>query len=404
MENPIFVHLPMDNSRYLTWTGSKTNFCCRKDPLDVVAKAAVGMRVVAVVGGLESWITQVPAPKTSHSNMEKAVPFLLEEQLSSPVETLHFALGRRRVDGNLPVVVLARSVLDRCLKEMQGAGMQPERLVCEPLLLPWKPGSWTLVLTHEKIIVRTGLESGFALDPENMEQALTWALSGEGKTGVTQLHVLDFSRGRVGMDFSVLGIPVHTEKKEGDPLSLVAKTFKDGPCLNLLQGMYAPRDGWRDGWRFFRLTALLLAVWLLFRGGYALMEQHRLAQHTQEVEKRMEAIFRDSFPNVKRVVDPQAQMHQQWQALRLVDRSRPESAFLTLMAHAGVVLKTVSGVTLKRVRFQDGKLDLFLRLKDLQQLDQIRQAMEKDSSFSVVIQNANRGKEGVEGNLRIFKK
>lgn len=405
MENPVFIHLPVDGNRHLVWAELADGVQCRKERLEQVAQSVAGKQVVAIVPGLDVWLTHVNAPQTSRSNMEKAIPFLLEEQLSSPVEDLHFALGKRREDGTLPVVVVAQSLLARWLEEIQSVGIQPEALICEPLLLPWKPGSWTLLLTPDTAIVRTGLESGFASDPINLAQILTLAHHEQGEQAAKQRHVLDFSHGKVCMDFSKRDIQIHTEKKEGEPLALFAENFKAGAFINLLQGAFAPRDWLSSGWwKPLRLTAVLLAGWLLFRGGYALVETDRLAQQSKALETRIEAQFRTAFPDARRVVDPQAQMSQRLQALRRGDRPKTDAGFLAIMAQAGTVLKTVSGVTLKRMRFQGGKLDLFLHLTDLQQLDQIRQAFEKDQVFSAIIQNANKGKGGVEGNLRIFKR
>lgn len=403
MGNPIFIHLPMDDKRNMLWTTLEDNLHFRKEHMDVIGKAVTGKRVVAIVPGLDVWLTQVDAPQTSRSNVEQAVPFLLEEQLSCPVEDLHFALGKRREDGTLPVIVLARRVLAKWLKEMQNAGIQPEALICEPLLLPWEPEFWTILLTPTTVIVRTGLESGFALDPPNLEHMLVLALHEEKQTP-KKLHVLDYSQGKVCIDFSGIDIPIHNEKKSGEPLSLFAENFKAGYFLNILQGSYAPKD-WSSGWwKPFRLTTILLVGWLLFRGGYTFVEVNRLAQQTQNLEKRIENQFRAAFPDARRIVDPQAQMSQRLQALRQGDHPKSDGGFLVLIAQAGTVLKTFAGVTLKRVRFQNEKLDLFLRLADLQQLDQIRQALEKKSGFSAIIQNASKGKEGVEGNLRIFKR
>ena len=403
MGNPVFVQLPMDDTRHVIWSGSTRKVVCRRDPLDIVARSVVGEQVVAVVPGLNVWLVSVTSPPMSHSTLEKAVPFLLEEQLSCPVESLHFSLGKQNKDGTLPVVVLARNLMTSWLDELHKVGIQPQIFVCEPLLLPWKPRSWTLLLAPTKVVVRTGWDSGFALDPDHLEPLLTLALHSHNQEKPELLHVLDSCKGYKHGNFSELGISVKVEQMTRDPLSIFAENFKAGPVLNLLQGEYAPQEWWYGGWKYFRLTAFLLVGWLLFRSGYSLREADRLWQEAQDLDSRIEIQFRKAFPNVQRVVDPQAQMSHQLEKLRRGHRSESEHGFLLLMAHAGAVLQTVSGVTLKKVRFQDEKLDLFLSVSNLQQLDQIRQAMAQGTSFSVAVQNANKGREGVEGNLRISR-
>lgn len=393
----------MDHHRQLVWTtGSKQNRC-QKSPLDVVAnRVAEHKTVIAVVPGLDVWLTQVDAPQTSRSNLEKAVPFLLEEQLSSAVETLHFSLGKRQEDGTLATVVVARNLLRQWLTEIQQLGIKPEALVCEQQLLPWKSNSWTLLVTPTSIIVRSGEESGFSLDPGNLKQGLSMALQ-EGEQRPSHLHIFDYGHDNLDSVISDLNIPFTIEKQQGEPLSLFANHYQTGSVLNLLQGAFAQQEWSNAWWHPFRWTALLLLVWLIFRGGYAFLEENRLTEHIQTLDQQIESQFRQAFPKIRRVVDPQAQMSQQLTQLRQGNRPQTEDGFLTLMAKASNPLKSFSNVTFQRVRFQDGKLDIFLRVSNLQQLDQIREAIEKTPGISALIQSANKDKDGVEGNLRVFK-
>lgn len=405
MAAPVFIHLPMDEKGRLTWTGVglSNGALCRQEPLQVLAKALSGERIVAVVPGVDVLITRVQSPKTSRSNLEKAVPFLLEEQLADSVEELHFSLGKRGVNGQLSVIVIARKLLSHWMETIKNVGIRPEAVVCEPLLLPWQPGRWTLLITSEKAIVRTGLESGFALDSNNLLSTLTLLMNDENEKKPQSLNVLDFTRGINQVDLSGLGIPILTEERDDNPLSLFAANYAQNPSINLLQGVFSPSSQLRGWWQPFKMTAWLMIGWFLFRSGYGLYMENQNEKQMLVLNQRIESHFREAFPNVRRVVDARVQMNQGLKSLRGSDQPTSQKGFLSLITRSGEVLKTVPGVTLKSMRFQEGKLDFFMRLKDLQTLDRVKQKLEKKQLIAT-IQNANKDKEGVEGHLRIISK
>lgn len=362
-----------------------------------------GKRVVVVVPGVHVWITQVTPPQTSQSNQEKAIPFLLEEQLSCPVEELHFAFGKRQDHGTLTVAVTARARFSRWLAALHDADIQPDACVCEPLLLPWQPGTWTVLLTPTTALVRTGMEAGFALDAVNCERGLSMALQ-EASSMPRALHVLDYAPVPPRVDWTgFLPIPVHVEEKTGEPLALLAAHHQADGSLSLLQGAYAPR-AWVDAWwRPFRLTAALLVGWLLSQGGYAFMTLYQLSQYNLQVAQRMETQYRQTFPQARRVIDPHAQMQQQLNALRQTSHQEASHGFLELMAQSGTVLKNFPEVTFTRVRFQEGKLDLVLHVAELAQLDRIREQMTRIPTLSASIQRIDKRGEGVDGTLRLVR-
>ncbi len=402
MADTVFLHLPIDEEQRLTWTGPglSGDTACRRERLATVGMAVSGERVVAVVPGADVLLTRVQSPRTSRGNLEKAVPFLLEEGLAEPLENLHFALGQRRKDGILPVAVVLRDIMEQWLEGLREGGIQPELLLCESLLVPWEAGGWTVVSIGERSLVRTGRESGFGIETANLKPALELALAAEEINPPDQLRVVDFTDDGSLPDLTGLNIPLHREKGEGHPLPFLAAGYERGAGINLLQGSFAPTDRWSGLWRHFRFTALLVVAWLLYRGAYGLVQEGQLNRRIDTMNQRIEQTYRDAFPDARRVVDARAQMGQRLKKLQGGGKVRKDG-FLFLISRVGTVLKNTSDVTLQRIRFQNGKLDLFLTVADLQRLDAIKQQLGRFPDLTATIQNASKGQEGVESHLRI---
>ena len=402
MAETVFIHLPMDASQRVTWTGPgrSAGGGCRHERLGAVSLAAAGARVVAVAPGPDVLVTRVQSPRTSRSNLEKAVPFLLEERLAEPPEHLHVALGRRRDNGDLPVAVVARRVLEQWLDDLREGGIQPEALISEPLLLPWEPGSWTVLLMAERALVRLGREAGFGVEPANLRPALELALAARVDDPPASLRVIDFTAGPETPDLALPGVAVRHERGQGHPLALMAAEHVRGLGINLLQGPFAPVDRWSGAWRHFRLTALLLAVWFLYRGAHGLVEEMQMSGRVEAVNGRIEQTYRAAFPDARRVVDARVQMNQRLNAMRGGGK-RNQEGFLHFIGHVSTVLKGGDGTVLQQIRYQQGTLDLFLRVADLQQLDRIKQQLDGIPGLAATIQNANKATDGVDSHLRI---
>ncbi|MBF0192819.1 MAG: type II secretion system protein GspL [Magnetococcales bacterium] len=396
------MRLPPDSEGRVIWTapgdGART---ARRDPVAQVA-ALAGRRLVLVVPGEEVLLTRVTPPKAGQRDLLKAVPYLLEESLSAPVEQLHFALGRRGADGELPVAVVAVRQLEEWLEPVRAAGVEPEAVVPAPLLLPLEPGVWSVLLTPECAWVRTGECAGFGVDPANLAMALGLALSDAAARPPERLGVwFDPALQAQPEPLASLGVGVEWHPFSGDPLTVLAAYDRPGGGLDLAQGPFAPASRMGGVVRALRPTLALLLIWLLMRGGEAGLEAFRLEQRAVELDRAIQGVFRESFPEVKRIVNPRVQMTQQLESLKGGGRgSDTGKGFLSVFGRSGQALREIPESVVNGVRYGEGKLELMVRLPDLQRLDVLKQRME-GSGLAVGIQSASREGEGIAARLKV---
>ncbi|MBF0214745.1 MAG: hypothetical protein HQM00_14480, partial [Magnetococcales bacterium] len=82
------IQLPPDPEGRVTWCAPGDGATvARRDPLSDVA-ALAGRRVVLVVPGEAVWLTAVQPPRSALRDLTRMVPYLLEESLAAPVESL----------------------------------------------------------------------------------------------------------------------------------------------------------------------------------------------------------------------------------------------------------------------------------------------------------------------------
>jgi general secretion pathway protein L len=129
------------------------------------------------------------------------------------------------------------------------------------------------------------------------------------------------------------------------------------------------------------------------------VDYYRLKQQQDALNIRIEEIFKQAFPETKRIVNPRVQMQQQLEQLQ---RSQGGGGqFLLLVSRSGDVLRNAKDVRISGASFRAGRLDVDLNVANLQVLDELKQTL-SGKGLSVEIQSAAAdANQRVKSRLRI---
>lgn len=359
------------------------------------ASEAGGLRVVVLVPAADCLLTTVQVPGRNRQKLLRAVPYALEEQLSDEVEKLHFALGDALDDGGWPVAVISRQVMDRLVDALDATDMDVQQLVPDVLAIPRRDKEISALVVDDVVLVRKGRAEGYVVDSDNLDMLL--AMQGEADE-VPALRLF------VAADMSPPGIDnwpgeTHVETWSSDPLNLYAAGLGSRP-LNLLQGPYSKAGEWERIWKPWRATAALLVAGVLVSFAAMVVDYYRLSAETEQLQAQIEETFRKASPETKRVVNPRVQMQQKLDSLQ--KGGADTRGFLALLGKTGKVLKDIKDVELGGITYRAGRLDVDLKIGNLQMLDQLKQALTGNGDLKVEIQSATTGADQrVQGRMRI---
>ena len=175
-------------------------------------------------------------------------------------------------------------------------------------------------------------------------------------------------------------------------------TEADQTDLDLLQGNYSRKEQIERLWRPLacgscsddRLVGAL-------EGGYVVHDYMQLKQRKGELYEEIVAVYRETFPDARRIVDPRIQMEQ---ALQQLQSAGTGSRFIGLLTTAGPILKAHQGLELQSLRYHLDTLELTLILPDLATLDQLKTDLVVQG-LEVEIASASSSNNRVESRLSV---
>jgi general secretion pathway protein L len=358
------VRLPADDAAPLRWRRVDAHAAIpwQVEPPEVAALGSVPVWALAPTSRLLLQTLQLPV--RGRSALVQAVPYALEESLPGEVEEYHFVIGPRQGDGGIPVLAAARVDVARWRARLIQAGMGAAPLVPACLALAWEPGSWTVALEPEgEVNVRTGPWSGWGCERPVFEALLRRMLADAAPRPQRLRFVAE------GADLQALAPLLADWTLE----SLSLDQAWDGQTLDAavslaLNDASSGRGSMALGDLFqrWRWSLSLLALWGVLAGGFLGYRVHTLERERALLAGQMETLYREHFPEARRVVDPSAQMAQQLGRLRQSSGADP---LLRLLGTVSGPLTGLPGYALDDLRYQDGVLEMAVRTDDLAALE-----------------------------------
>ena len=311
--------------------------------------------VLMLADGDVSWHA-IDIPKAPPARLRAALAGAMEELLLDDDDMQHLALAADAVPGERGwVAVVNKSWLNAALAVLEGAGLAVERVL--PSQSPGEPAHGHFFATQ------AGADSGVAL-----------ALA--GADGVACLRLGGLARALLPLAADTMrftatpAAAVAAERWLGAPVQMLGAAERALETAsapgNLRQfdlavrnrGLLALRDALRSlrspQWRPVRWgLAALVALQLVGLNAWAWQQRQAL----DERKEAMTTLLRDSFPNVRAVLDAPLQMQRETDRLRAV-AGRPGDADLEVLLAAAAAAWPDNQGPVQALQFEAGRLVL----------------------------------------------
>jgi general secretion pathway protein L len=113
----------------------------------------------------------IDVPSAPERKWSALIPWMLEDRVLQPVETMHFVISGRSSNNQLLIIAVSHEDMQQWQRIAHNAGVAVGALVPDFLALPYESGRITIGWRQGLLLVRSGTNSGFAAKPN-----LGWVL------------------------------------------------------------------------------------------------------------------------------------------------------------------------------------------------------------------------------------
>jgi general secretion pathway protein L len=363
--------------------------------------------VVVILPGELAILNCVQSPARNQRQALQALPFVVEEQLADDIEKVHLSVGSRRTDGRWPVLVVDLAIMASLMDCSEQADLRLKAVYIDAQMLPVSEGHLSILMQGDRVLFHA-TQAVAVFDCASAANMIHFLL-GEAVVNHVQIRFQEDDEEQallaqqLATEFSALGeTEVVMEKIES---FLLASIILSAPvsAINLLQGRFTVRQpsGKLPWWKI--AAAVFLFAWLgqlsiqIGSGWYFNYQANIL-------EKSAEDQYRKLFPDAKHVSNPRKRLESR---LAAGVEASGENTFAKLFSGSVQALNSLpdhTGLTIEELRYESdqGQLELELKARSIDQLDQFKQALGK-LGLSSRISSANDNDGGISGRMQIGK-
>jgi general secretion pathway protein L len=396
----IFIRLASDPAATLHWVrrhAGSSVAVVQQGNFEEASAAAKGCQVILIVPGDQALLSQANVPAKRSSQLRKAIPFALEDELAADVNELHFAIGPRQGDLT-PVAIVDRRLMDAWVGLCHAHGLYPQVILPETLLLPFEEGHWSVLLEPDQAIIRTGRFSGFACERALLDPLLQGALEQLPAPESVRVWLCNGQQARITLPKE--GPQVQPFNCGEGSLPLLANNWTVHQGINLQQGEYSNRPDIANKLRPWRWAAIFLSIWIALGFTKLLIERQQLLGQQADLNKQIEQIFRSTFPGSKNTANMRARLEQELRTLRGGGNQEGINV-LSWLAASSRALATQQNTSIDAISFRNNKLELKVTSGSLSQLDALKQAIAKETGSNTELTSADSDKDKARGAISI---
>lgn len=271
----------------------------------------------------------------SGASAEAALPYQVEEKLSSELDSVHLAHEKIRAGQPCKVWVVNKELMTAWHQWLQSSGLRVRALLPDYAVFAGP----LVVQDNERTVAQMG-ECAASMEHELFA---CW-LQAQGRETDAAPRWLHIEPG-----------VLHEMPAEGGRqtvaslLDAAARHFAM-PSNNLCQGPYLLHDAVQDTLALLRWPAIAAALVLVLHWALLILSAINYSQRADQLDLAAEAVYRETFPDARKVINARSQMKSQLNAL---ESQRGDAGLLPLLAPISAAFEGQSNITVTQLIFQN---------------------------------------------------
>jgi general secretion pathway protein L len=373
--------------------------------------------IVALVPGADILQTQLTIPVGQKRHLQRTLPFLVEEEIATPIEEMHLCAGPVQGD-QARVLVTSHSAMQTWLQQLKAHQIEADWLLPDSTALAADSELEILLdsqgahfyCPQQPVINTEFINLTFIADtlieqfPEDQKPSSGSLLVSKQLSETEQA-----AAAALATQFEVSGISLQQQTIESrfdfccSQLLPRLQQDKSDTLINLLNGDYRSTSKRQNSstpkWGMLTAAVVLcILIKLLLDLGAGLYLNHQ----SDKLDEQINALYHDLFPQDKRIINAKVQMqnHLNGQASNVGG-----SSFMPLFSYVAEALNNqedIKNTQLQQLRYNDKNQTLMvdINVKDVQQLEQLKHMIEA-RNIKVTILSANEERQWIKGRIRL---
>jgi len=356
--------------------------------LSTLSHRAARCLVFVLAPGADIGFFEVELPKTNRRQALKAMPFMLEDELATEIEQMHFVPGQS-VGNNQSVYVVDKTKLALWLSWFTAANITVKQMLPDWLALPLPStdDATSIIELDNQLLIRQGSEQGLTIASDWFESWLAFTAEQQPQRLLENYGTSE-------------QITQHDANWQAQDILLPMQCLAMGAAqskVNLLVGEFAPaqRHSALHLWRSVAVVTVV-AVLLIFVEKFYQLNQ--LTAQKAAVMANSQAIYLQLNPEAKRLNRLKYRVKQQ---LKQVTSGGGQSHFLPMMASLNNAFAKVPQLKPVSIKYDDKRRELRIQANadNYQQFEQFKRQL--STTFTVTAGAMNNNGSKVNGSLTI---
>lgn len=292
MTERLIIRLASEASQknhWLIWSDSEDEIIASgqvasAEQLKLLTEKAEQRVVICLLPGVDTCIKAIAINGVFNRQMQQALPYLVEEEIASDVETVHFAVIAKQTD-LLHVAICDKQKIAMWLSWLEAAQISCRQFIPEGLALPdCDQGKWQALQLEKQWLVRESQDIAWSCEQAMLAPLLQGKLENNPEQQIQSYSALPES---------VTGQWIHTDPIL--PMELLSRGTINNK-VNLLTGQFKARkesSGLLEKWRLPAILTLLFSFILMFN---LYLSSVQIEKQTRLVELQVEAVYSQAFP------------------------------------------------------------------------------------------------------------
>ncbi|MFT5653956.1 MAG: general secretion pathway protein L [Psychromonas sp.] len=343
---------------WLIWSDSENEIIAsgevdNAEQLNLLTEKALQRRVICLLPGVDICIKKVVIKGAFNRQMQQALPYLIEEELASDVEKLHFNVIAKETH-LVHVAICDKQKMHDWLDWLEKAHIQCKQFIPEGLTLPLpEDGKWQAVQLGDQWLIRETADIAWGCDHSMLNAILESRLNNsadqallpriESYSPLIENSVAEWSRHEAILPMELLALGTKHNR-----VNLLSDEFKPAQEVN----------PYLKKWRMPAAVGVLLFVVSVLN---IYTQTLQVQAETELIQQQVETIYSQAFPRERQLRYARIN-HKLDTMLKELQGSSAKFDFLTILNDLSPAVMSLNKFEISSLKFDSKKQELQLAL------------------------------------------